>query len=370
MLQGDELTLSVAAGQDSSTFTLISDGDADDNATLTLAASVNGTDADPAADPARLTVNFKAVVEADPPSDTATYTGTAEGEVIWAGVDADDEGMVHHTAQAIVNGGDGNDFLSDGSGQDETDGGAGNDLIVITGIDSAAYPDLAGQAEHIVGGAGNDLISLADTMADIDAGSGDDIVIGQGLFEVLSSRQLEGGSSVFIQLWPLLAARFDPRILTTAEAGMAVDAQDNATPQLRALEQDFSGTLDSATTFPTSFHNITYNAGTTYAYSAADHEITITPAGPDGVLDASAQTTWTVGLHYAGLASEKPLTIDGGAGNDALVGNGGADDVNAEPKLHLFGRYENDATSAITRFSFSSELPSLRRLIRPEVSGF
>ena len=44
--------------------------------------------------------------------------------------------------------------------------------------------------------------------------------------------------------------------------------------------------------------------------------------------------------------------------------------VSAEPKLHLFGRYENDAISANTRFSFYSEWPSLRRLIRPEACGF
>ena len=44
--------------------------------------------------------------------------------------------------------------------------------------------------------------------------------------------------------------------------------------------------------------------------------------------------------------------------------------VSAEPKLHLFGRYENDSISANTRFSFSSERPSQRRLIRPEVTCF
>jgi len=93
----------------------------------------------------------------------------------------------------VVEGGDGDDTITTGAGNDRIDGGAGNDVI----SSGAGRDDIFGNSgdDVIIGGAGvnvihggdgDDEITAGPDTNFIDGGAGDDVIIGGGRSDVLS----------------------------------------------------------------------------------------------------------------------------------------------------------------------------------------
>lgn len=254
------------------------------------------------------------------------------------GEDGDDI-LIVADADLTAVGGLGDDVITDFGGLSRFDGGEGNDLL-----DGDTHGDtLAGGADNdaVLGGSGNDVM---------DGGLGDDRLIGEAGRDQMTGG---GGKDTFAFL-----ATGDSRPATSLRDRITDFGSDDVL-DLHAFDAHVGLDGDQMLTFrgtkafnaPGQVRAIIANGSTivrvsTDSDAAAEMEIEL--AGFTGTLTAdnfvfakSPRATAEADLAFSLSAND---TIDGGAGNDVLIGNGSADQLlGGDGDDYLSGRVGNDA---------------------------
>ena len=211
-------------------------------------------------------------------------------EVVTLGTMADDTlTAVQNTRSYYINGGMGNDVITDGSANDLLAGGAGNDrLTASAGNDS------------LFGGTGNDMVF---------GGIGDDLLSGGA-----GNDQLDGGSGNDTASYA--DARHDVKISIASNIGFATGS-DSGTDTLLNIE------------------NVTGGAGRDVITGSNGANVIDGGAGNDKIFAGVGDDTLQGGFgrdHLLGQAGDDVLNggngndrLDGGTGNDALNGGLGDD---------------------------------------------
>jgi Ca2+-binding RTX toxin-like protein len=232
-----------------------------------------------------------------------------------------------------LNGGDGNDLITDDTGDDLIYGGAGNDTITAgTGRDTV----YAGTGNDVVygddsGDLSSDLVYLED---------GDDLAV-LGYQRTTDRDTIDGGTG------------FDTLSLANMTAGVGVTLNDSGaatTTGFTATLTNFEGLVGSA------FNDtLTGNSAANYLDGGAGNDSLLGNAGNDTIYGGTGNDTIDGGadndLIYGGAGTDSILggagndwidagadndtvdggigddTILGGLGNDSLIGNDGADSL-------------------------------------------
>ena len=212
-----------------------------------------------------------------------TFDAGAGDDTIYAGDGG--SAIAGGTGDDTLIGGAGNDAISGDAGDDSIVGGAGADIL-LGGLGS----------DNLVGGLGDDTI---------DAGADDDTinyVIGDG------SDTVDGGSGE--DLFAVTVA--DP---TTADPTTVLLDGGVAT----TVHADQAGAFGDPSLVKVELVQVTLGQGDDLVLLTGDlaasgmTAVTVQTAGGDDTIDASAMTSSTL------------LTLDGGAGDDSIVGSAGAD---------------------------------------------
>ena len=267
------------------------------------------------------------VTLSEPANDRVLLNGLGGGDTLSAG-------LIASLSLLTLDGGDGNDTLNGGNGADTLLGGAGNDTVDgNTGTDVALL------------GAGNDLFVW-------DPGDGNDIVEGQGDADTLRFNG-SAGAEIFT------ASSNGGRLLFTRNVGnivmdvddvetLAVNAlggtdsltvNDLAATDVGAVDVDLGvGGLGDAAADAVTVNGTVAGDLVGLAGSGGSVAVTIPAYGISLVRAEPANDTLTVNLSSgadvlsaAGLAASSVLlTVNGGTGDDALVGSAGADVINGD----------------------------------------
>ena len=308
-----------------------------------------------------------------------TITGTVKGDTIMGSAGNDTITATNSVLTAdILVGGDGNDTINAGSaadkigggtGNDVLDGGAGNDTIFggagndnITGGDGSDRIDGEGGLDTITLGAGTDTVvydaaadssgSLKDVITDfnqstINATTGVTVTAGDNIevaFGTISATTWTLSDKGDVDNGGLAAAAID------GVQGSFVFADDTSTIYLDFNGDGFLNTADLQITVTglTSFHSNDINASVTASNNAStltggagddtitggtaadsiygglgnDAIATGTGANADKIYGQAGNDTLTSTLTHTGAS-----TLDGGAGDDTLIGSDTADVV-------------------------------------------
>jgi Ca2+-binding RTX toxin-like protein len=244
-------------------------------------------------------------------------------------------------AADVIDGGAGNDVIDGGGGDDIITGGDGNDLLIGGAGD-----------DTITGGRGSDvaLLGAGNDVFIWNQGDGSDVVEGGGGFDTLDFRgasiaenvtiSANGGRATFARTQGNVTMDLNgvERIQFEAAGGSdTVVVNDLTGTDVKEVAIDLSG--DAGGLHPAD--SVTVNAtdgkdkisvvsdGASVVVSGLSEQVTISNAsGADDSLvingDGGNDT-----IDSSGLASGQiKLTIDGGDGNDSIIGSGGADTLN------------------------------------------
>lgn len=251
-----------------------------------------------------------------------------------------------------VEGGDGNDTISGGAAADSLSGGNGDDLLTAYRPDSAATraaTDLA-TADTLAGGAGNDRLLGSRGDNRLDGGDGSDVISGGEGWDVAAWSGVRAAYAVAFDAHGALtvtdiARRWVDRldgVETLAFADGRVDvagAFAAAVAAARGLAiaggsgaETRTGTL-GADLFLASAGSDTLRGGhgfDTVDYLAARSGVSVTGAAArDGLggVDRLESIERILGSNHADAitAGASPLTVDGRAGDDRILGGAGAD---------------------------------------------
>ncbi|WP_146522014.1 dockerin type I domain-containing protein [Stieleria varia] len=305
------------------------------------------------------TINFATVedleVHAGDGDDTVTVVGATAAFLTVFGDDGDDTITGGSNAELIF-GGNGNDVISGMGGADTIDGEAGNDTI--TGGTGA---------DNLFGGADSDLIiwNNGDGSDLMEGGTGNDRVQVNGAGAAASSEMYTvgpNGSRVSLARTNLVAFTLD--IAQVEQLDLNTDSSsDNAEvvtvnslvgTDLQVLNLDAGGDTnnsfvlngnDSAETISIGPNEQILGLGpvintTLTVGGASSDEITINANGGDDTITVNAAVNVDLILNggqgddvinAAGQTDAAPsLTINGGAGDDHLVGGSGNDTINGD----------------------------------------
>lgn len=275
-----------------------------------------------------------------------TVTASADDTVIWGGLGNDS--LVGAGGADTLWGGDGDDSLWGGDGDDQLDGGDGNDslwggegndslwggwnanqlfggngddLLVLR---SHPYPifDDFGDLCRAFGGAGNDtLIGSSDGRMTLDGGDGDDLLVngatalgGAGNDTIDGGITVDGGDGI--------------DVLMTADYALDLSAGTSFADYGRFRNGEASGSFENieififdaaAIVFGTDLHRVIGSEGADIVYYRFGYFVATGGAGADYF-----ESLYTDGRSRAAMdASDiyvRTATIDGGDGNDTLLG--------------------------------------------------
>ena len=251
---------------------------------------------------------------------------------------------------SVVSGGDGNDTIGTGIGDDTIDGGNGADLIAafagndsVLGGDGHDSIDGVDGADTILGGIGNDRIQ---------GGSGSDSLLGGE-----GADTLDGGSGADTLLADAgtdsLAGGADGDLYIAGATGLALRIGDSGGNDTLSYVGAAAGDIASASLGSVSGieainlggvgHRLTLDLARVLALSTTTDELRVIGSGSDGLVLSG--TGWLRGVTVGGvvtftngavsvradeslalnLATDSNDVLDGGAGNDLIDALGGDD---------------------------------------------
>jgi Ca2+-binding RTX toxin-like protein len=300
--------------------------------------------------------------------------GQAGNDVITGGAGADK--LTGADGDDYLFGGADNDLLSGGNGADTLDGGDGDDLIyaglgddVINGgngidiiIGEAGNDTLHGDAgddtiyggadnDTIYGGADNDYINGGTGDDTIDGGAGADILVGGnvqlidttsptsyggGQDGVGTVTQFTGGMTLDGNLWKKVQVNYT----VTANTIIEFDFKSTLEAEISAIGFDNDDAIDTNATFEVygtqtnfgyqNFHNYSgsgdwahYKIDVGSFYTGTFSHLFFTNDDDGGGVNGNG--SWSNLIIYESTLADDIDIIDGGAGNDHILGNQGAD---------------------------------------------
>jgi Ca2+-binding RTX toxin-like protein len=263
------------------------------------------------------------------------------------------------TTNLTILGGDGNDVLTGGDGNDTIDGGAGNDTLngglgndVLTGDDGDDILNGGAGDDVIDGGAGNDTIAIDTTTGvdTIDGGSGTDSLVVTGTAGADTFDLGATNTALFSVNGTIVASTSDFEAITVNGAGggdtysigdlsttqvavvnlnLVAGGADTITLAGKATADDIEATVAGGVV---SVGGLSYALAINGAVTADGDMLVINGNAGDDYIKADAGVENTIGITLNGGSGNDYLSADailnGGDGDDTLVGGAGNDTIN------------------------------------------
>ncbi len=289
-----EYLLEAPEGQNTLTIPIRHNGQVTQNESVVFKAEIISTDANGVQTTTAISNDFNLnIADVAPPASTSVLDGTTGADYL----DAYQSGT---GTAATINGNAGRDEIFGSGTGDVIDGGADGDWIIGNG-----------GADQISGGAGDDLITNVYGGSTINAGDGNDIVAGNA-YEAMTI----GTTNTPVTrdaFWADLIQHWN----NVGSTQFSLDANGNLNTWFGGgvpLNFNASGASSMGNGWSYEF---SISGGT---FGAKYFHPTLAPMG------MSPASTWG---HYMGSIADQQegITVDGGAGNDLIVGHNQADDL-------------------------------------------
>jgi Ca2+-binding RTX toxin-like protein len=277
------------------------------------------------------------IFDQDPAGDTLTVNGLGGNDVINA------QSLRADSIRFMINGGDGNDNITGSDGSDLINGGRGNDVVNMGDGDDTFVWNPGDGSDTVDGQGGTDFLVFngANVSENIDLSANGDrvrltrdvgaITMDLGGFEVINVNTLGGADTITVN--DLTGTGVNDVNIGLASNGGGDGAVDTVVVNGTAGEDVVVVSGDT-----TGVTAIGLSARVTVTGTEPTDKLSINTLGGDDVVEASGLAAGAIQLNVDGGEGDDVLigspgndVLHGGAGDDVLIGNGGQDVLDGGP---------------------------------------